>query len=387
MSPRHCFPGRHRLQPAHGTCAAERYRINVFDWPAEFPQILRRRTPGGELRETASPLDFGMAGVPLHGSYRSKQKKGAKPVPPPAPPEPEWEGGFDVVIGTPPYVLLQDEFRDDRQLGYFRSRFASASYKIDTYHLFMEQAIKLAKPGGRCSMITPANFLTNNHLDQLRRLFLQRATIHQIVVIDGGVFQGISVDNAVFVVSAGQSTRTDFEIAHARVDSGKLSQTRKVTVSRASALADEHVLFTGTTEGTSAGLWRRIAAKCWTLGEIADVNFGKQLRDREKFTSDVITVASVRGIPASHRPCYTGRDVNRYSLVWGKLACLNDDTPDLADRLFRRCRPVAPRPPGEDGGDDAGVAQAVGRRAHAAGSNRAHPPDRRHRHPDRPPGL
>jgi hypothetical protein len=61
------------------------------------------------------------------------------------------------------------------------------------------------------------------------------------------------------------------------------------------------------------------------LGEIADVNFGKQLRDREKFTSDVITVASVRGIPASHRPCYTGRDVNRYSLVWGKLACLNDE--------------------------------------------------------------
>lgn len=104
-----------------------------------------------------------------------------------------------------------------------------------------------------------------------------------------------------------------------------MSQTSKITVSRENALADEHILFTGTSEGPSAQLWRRIAAKSWTLGEIADVNFGKQLRDRKKFTGDVIPVASLRGIPASHRPCYTGRDVNRYSLGWGKLACLNDE--------------------------------------------------------------
>src|SRR5205809_4419665 len=32
----------------------ERYRINVFDWQAEFPNIFRRKTPTGELRETAA---------------------------------------------------------------------------------------------------------------------------------------------------------------------------------------------------------------------------------------------------------------------------------------------------------------------------------------------
>ncbi len=31
-------------------------------------------------------------------------------------------GGFQVVIGNPPYVLLQDEFRDDKQLDYFRQK-------------------------------------------------------------------------------------------------------------------------------------------------------------------------------------------------------------------------------------------------------------------------
>ena len=111
----------------------ERYRINVFDWHAEFPLIFRRRRgdesqtssgkeisdssrrllldEGGatsELRETAaaSPLDYTMPGVPLHGGYSYKKKKSEKTVLPPTPIESEWEGGFDAVIGNPPYVLL-----------------------------------------------------------------------------------------------------------------------------------------------------------------------------------------------------------------------------------------------------------------------------------------
>ena len=55
-------------------------------------------------------------------------------------------GGFDAVIGNPPYVLLQDAFRDDEQLAYFRSVFSVASYKLDTYHLFVEHAVRLLAP-------------------------------------------------------------------------------------------------------------------------------------------------------------------------------------------------------------------------------------------------
>jgi len=96
----------------------ERYRINVFDWHAEFPHIFRRKVAAGEMRETpASPLDYTMPGVPWHGSYSYKKKKGEKGVPPSAPIEPEWEGGFDAVIGNPPYVRIQGFPAD--QIAYF----------------------------------------------------------------------------------------------------------------------------------------------------------------------------------------------------------------------------------------------------------------------------
>ena len=83
----------------------ERYRVNVFDWAAEFPEIIRRPEAPSELRETASPLDYTAPGVPLHGRYAYKKVKGAIAASPA--PQPEWEGGFDAVIGNPPYVRIQ----------------------------------------------------------------------------------------------------------------------------------------------------------------------------------------------------------------------------------------------------------------------------------------
>lgn len=47
-----------------------------------------------------------------------------------------WQKGFDVVIGNPPYVLLQDKIKDESQLKYFKTVYRVVSYKVDLYHLF-----------------------------------------------------------------------------------------------------------------------------------------------------------------------------------------------------------------------------------------------------------
>ena len=138
-------------------------RVHAFDWPVQFPAIMKA-------------------------------------------------GGFDAVVGNPPYILLQDDFRDDQQLEYFRQAYEGASYKLDTYHLFIERGIRLCRKAGRISLITPSNFLTNNHLDGLRKLILKKTQPEEIVVVEGGVFAGVSVDNAVFV-SPGRPT-SDRSVPH-----------------------------------------------------------------------------------------------------------------------------------------------------------------------------
>ncbi len=186
----------------------ERFRLNVFDWPTEFPQVFRRRRgdesqasseeldrdslrrllPGegddGALRETAaaSPLDFGMPGVPVHGSYSYKQSKGAK-APPPAPPaEPAWEGGFDAVIGNPPYVRQESlsHLKD-----YFERHYQAYDGTADLYAYFMEQGVKLLREGGLFSIIVSSSFLRASYGEPLRRTLKQHAAVRRIVDFGG----------------------------------------------------------------------------------------------------------------------------------------------------------------------------------------------------------
>jgi type I restriction-modification system DNA methylase subunit len=290
----------------------------------QFIDQLRRRRPGGQ------PLN-------LLPTLTDNLKRGNSLIDDPAIagdvafvwqkefPEVMQAGGFDVVIGNPPYVLLQDEFADDKQVPFFRTHFKVASYKIDTYHLFIERGLGLTRPAGLCGMITPANFLTNNYLAGLRRFLVEHAKIEQIVVVDQGVFGGVSVDNAVFVVSAGQATTSNFPVLHGRPDGAVLQVKPHSLISAPAALADEHVLFTAEASSGLSSPLARLAQGSVPLGEIADVNFGKQLRDREKFEKDVITVPVTEKVPSGYRPCYTGEDITRYHVAWGNLACLDTE--------------------------------------------------------------
>jgi hypothetical protein len=160
----------------------EKYRINVFDWHAEFPQIFRRRTAGGELRDAPPPLDYTMPGVPLHGSYSYKKMKGEKAAPPPSPVEPEWEGGFDVVIGNPPYVR-QESLSDFKS--YFEQHYEAFDGVADLYTYFMEKGVKLLRDGGLFSIIVSSSFLRATYAEPLRRTLKRHAAVIRIVDFGG----------------------------------------------------------------------------------------------------------------------------------------------------------------------------------------------------------
>lgn len=230
-------------------------------------------------------------------------------------------GGFDAVIGNPPYILLQDDFRDDTQLDYFREHYRAASFKLDTYHLFIERGLTLCRSTGKMAMITPANYLANNHLKGLRELLLRTSAIGEILVIDGGVFAGVSVDTAITVLTKDKNGTDKFMLRHATASKERLldGSTTRLVASR--ILADKQILFSSSTVGEDL-LWKKASSNAVPLGEIANVNFGKQLRDRKKFTQDVIEVESLRDIKRTHRPCYTGRDIEHYHVSWNGMACL-----------------------------------------------------------------
>lgn len=230
-------------------------------------------------------------------------------------------GGFDCVIGNPPYILLQDQLRDDRQLAYLRQRYAAASYKVDTYHLFIERAVLACRTGGRTALITPSNFLTNNSLEPLRALLLGETHLQTIENITGGVFPGVSVDNVVFVAHRGVPP-SDAVTHYADAEPGAtaLAETSTWQIEQASFSQMPGLLIVPGAQGGT--VWSRLVSESLPLGTFAHVNFGMQLRDRRRYTADVIDMAAGSPPPEGYAECLTGRDVNRYALGWSGLACL-----------------------------------------------------------------
>jgi N-6 DNA Methylase/Eco57I restriction-modification methylase len=104
--------------------------------------------------------------------------------------------GFDVVLGNPPWdVLHETDGRDsERRLTTYAR--GSGQYGLqgsghaNLYQLFFERGLRLLKPGGRCALILPSGFATDQGSGRLRRHLLERTEVDTFATIDNrdGIF-------------------------------------------------------------------------------------------------------------------------------------------------------------------------------------------------------
>jgi len=107
--------------------------------------------------------------------------------------------GFDIVIGNPPYVLVQS-LGDKNIFDHYSQNYTTATYKIDTYALFYEMGINLLSNNAIICLITPNTFLKNKYSKELRNLILSNSLI-QIINFYTQVFEDASVDTLILMLS------------------------------------------------------------------------------------------------------------------------------------------------------------------------------------------
>lgn len=100
------------------------------------------------------------------------------------------EGGFDVVLGNPPYVRM--EFLKALK-PYLETRYEVVAGRADLYFYFFERGLRLLKSGGRLGFICNSTFLNTKAATALRLFLLQSAQIENIVNFgDIQVFDGVA---------------------------------------------------------------------------------------------------------------------------------------------------------------------------------------------------
>lgn len=108
------------------------------------------------------------------------------------------EGGFDVVLGNPPYVRMEHL---KAMKPYLETRYQVVSDRADLYCYFYERGLRLLKPGGRLGYISSNTFFKTGSGRPLREYLGREATIESVVNFgDLQIFEGVTTYPAILVL-------------------------------------------------------------------------------------------------------------------------------------------------------------------------------------------
>src|SRR3990167_2437145 len=81
------------------------------------------------------------------------------------------QGGFDVVLGNPPWGAMLDSSMKQ----YLVEKYEFLEYQIDTYVAFIGRAFQLLKEKGRMSFVVPSTWLNMHYFKKIRRLLIENS--------------------------------------------------------------------------------------------------------------------------------------------------------------------------------------------------------------------
>jgi len=221
-------------------------------------------------------------------------------------------GGFDVVVGNPPYGAQVPEL----QKKHLADHYETYEYQFNSYSLFYERGMHLLKPGGMLGFITPATF-TYQHFFRNLRAFLQKYDHRAITKYTYEVFGDADIgDSVAWTIRNSPNSRRSVRVAV--VESASVQTPLFIDRDYADTVTADGSYSLGT-----SGLdLKRISKKAKPLGELADVivgvkpyQTGKGVPKQTK--EDVLTkpFTSSTQLTAEYLPCMIGRDFHRYRLT------------------------------------------------------------------------
>jgi hypothetical protein len=236
------------------------YRINAFEWEREFAGVMER-------------------------------------------------GGFDAVIGNPPYVrqeILGQEFKE-----YAKKHYAVYHGVADLYTYFIEKGVSLLRDGGQFSYIVANKWMRANYGKPLRA-WLKERRIEEIVDFgDLPVFQTATTYPCIIRVSNGcnESRTLDFSNLDTYVKDNQYSVCQYDLDEKGWSLVDEQ----------TAKLLRKITENNVTLKDYVDqkIFYGIKTGLNEAFVIDEKTkIQLIEEDPKCAdiiKPFLIGRDIKRYT--------------------------------------------------------------------------
>jgi type I restriction-modification system DNA methylase subunit/predicted type IV restriction endonuclease len=257
----------------------ERYRVNAFDWKGAFPQVF------------------------IHG-------------------------GFDAVIGNPPYVDIKS--LPNPEVRFLFSRYYSANNRINLFAIFIEKVFEIINQNNfRFSMIVPTALLTQDSYKKLREPILGKYQIENITRLPnesfGSAAGNVKVDTAIFVFSSSKTENAKVEIiayeGYNRIKNidADLAKVHGF-VEQSEWQKNEDSIWSINLFNNEDAILSKIEAGAIPLEDCTDISLG--LTPYDKYKGHTPSQIENQVFHADHqkdetfRKLLAGNDVRRYSLEW-----------------------------------------------------------------------
>ncbi len=217
-------------------------------------------------------------------------------------------GGFDAIVGNPPYRMLQPHNTSKTTINYLRKNYVAAEFKIDLFHLFLQRGVSRLKAGGRLGYIVPTTILNNVYAEKLRTWLINQTSLELIAVARGRVFADADVHTS--VVTFQRKTNNSNVPSHKVLTTESLDELFVNNVHYSNTNQSWFANLEGNVwniliDEKNAGLVFRLLQGFTRLGEVGVINRGLITGDKQKYFS-------VEKLSESYVPIIAGSDVGRF---------------------------------------------------------------------------
>lgn len=212
-------------------------------------------------------------------------------------------GGFDIVIGNPPYVARLDE--EYKQL--LGEIYPEAKKKIfDLYNFFMTFSLRILSVNtGVSTMIVPPTWLNNKNSSKLRKTMALRG-LSQVDYLDENVFENAIVYSCIYFTNT--SEKEGIQCNKTRIDNnGKIVSEHRNQIPLSIVKKEGAIIPLDKSEGLVERIKNTIRVEL--LGDISEIVFGIQDRKSAQDPSFVHTEN-----PGHYKRVLNGKHMGRYCI-------------------------------------------------------------------------
>ncbi len=284
----------------------ENRNVKPFNWQKAFPDVFK-------IQKASENLDFRIQFEKvknlqndinkLLNKYRVEEPNEKYGI----------TGGFDIIIGNPPYGASLSKEIDI----YLRNKYQVANYQLDTYNLFFERGKKLLNTGGYLGFIVPSAWVASKYDNKLRRYLIEETNIENFVIAPKQTFKDANVETCIVVISNEKPSQSFF------VERWDLKDKREYQVNSNEIKSENNYIFPVYSDNKTNQLIQKLRNQKFVLDDFAEVVWGVKIYENGKGNppqkpneSKLKSFHSDKKTKDSHRPLLGGGEIFRYSLIW-----------------------------------------------------------------------